>query len=83
MVNSKCITTHTIWEKTGIKETNIKIINTIKMQVHFCEKWDQASFDPNFKSMTLDEFAPMVKEYFLENHILYFKKRNKLLFRIL
>tara|TARA_B110001450_G_C17398608_1_gene390691 strand:+ start:58 stop:615 length:558 start_codon:yes stop_codon:yes gene_type:complete len=30
----------------------------------FCEKWDQASFDPNYKSMTLEDFAPMVKRIF-------------------
>ena len=32
--------------------------------VNFCEKWDQASFDPNYKSMTLEDFAPMVKRIF-------------------
>ena len=32
--------------------------------VDFCEKWDQASFDPNFKSMTLEDFTPMVKRIF-------------------
>ena len=32
--------------------------------VNFCEKWDQVSFDPNYKSMTLDDFAPMVKKIF-------------------
>ena len=32
--------------------------------VHFCEKWDQASFDPEFKSKPLDFFAPMVKRVF-------------------
>ena len=32
--------------------------------INFCEKWDQASFDPNYKSMTLEEFAPMVKRIF-------------------
>tara|TARA_B100000524_G_scaffold346880_1_gene247822 strand:+ start:857 stop:1411 length:555 start_codon:yes stop_codon:yes gene_type:complete len=31
--------------------------------VKFCE-WDQASFDPNYKSMKLEEFAPMVKRIF-------------------
>ena len=35
-----------------------------KDAVNFCEKWDQASFDPNFKSMTLEDFAPMVKKVF-------------------
>ena len=32
--------------------------------VKFCEKWDQASFDPDYKSMTLEDFAPMVKRIF-------------------
>ena len=32
--------------------------------VNFCEKWDQASFDPDFKNMTLEEFAPMIKKIF-------------------
>ena len=32
--------------------------------VYFCEKWDQASFDPNFKSKSLDEFSPMVERIF-------------------
>ena len=32
--------------------------------LNFCEKWDQASFDPSFKSMTLEDFAPMVKKVF-------------------
>ena len=32
--------------------------------IDFCEKWDQASFDPNYKSMTLEDFAPMVKRIF-------------------
>ncbi len=32
--------------------------------VDFCEKYDQSSFDPNYKSMTLKEFEPMVKRIF-------------------
>ena len=32
--------------------------------VEFCEKWDQASFDPDYKSMTLEDFAPMIKRIF-------------------
>ena len=35
-----------------------------KDTLSFCEKWDQSSFDPEYKSMTLDEFAPMVKKIF-------------------
>ena len=32
--------------------------------VDFCDKYDQSSFDPNYKSMSLEEFEPMVKKIF-------------------
>ena len=32
--------------------------------VDFCEKYDQSSFDPDYKSMTLKDFEPMVKKIF-------------------
>ena len=32
--------------------------------VDFCEKWDQASFDPDYKSLKLEDFAPIVKKIF-------------------
>ncbi|MDC2993598.1 HD domain-containing protein [Candidatus Pelagibacter sp.] len=32
--------------------------------VDFCEKYDQSSFDPKYKSMSLEEFEPMVKKIF-------------------
>ena len=32
--------------------------------VDFCENWDQKSFDPNFKSLSLQEFEPFVKKIF-------------------
>ncbi len=32
--------------------------------INFCENWDQKSFDPNFKSMTLKDFEPLVKKIF-------------------
>ena len=35
-----------------------------KDTVDFCEKWDQKSFDPNFKSKSLKEFEPFVKKIF-------------------
>lgn len=28
----------------------------------FCEKYDQPSFDPEFESMSLDDFVPMVRQ---------------------
>jgi predicted HD phosphohydrolase len=30
----------------------------------FCERWDQSSFDPDYDSMPLEFFAPMVREVF-------------------
>ena len=32
--------------------------------VNFCERWDQASFDTDYNSMSLEDFAPMVKRIF-------------------
>mmetsp|Transcript_12907 Transcript_12907/g.31034 ORF Transcript_12907/g.31034 Transcript_12907/m.31034 type:complete len:232 (-) Transcript_12907:170-865(-) len=32
--------------------------------VRFCEKWDQTSFDPDYKSEPLEFFEPMVKRIF-------------------
>ena len=30
----------------------------------FCERWDQASFDPDYDTLPLDFFAPLVEEVF-------------------
>jgi len=30
----------------------------------FCEKWDQSSFDPNYKSLALKDFEPYVRKIF-------------------
>lgn len=32
--------------------------------VEFCERWDQVSFDPNYKTQTLQHFEPLVRELF-------------------
>ena len=32
--------------------------------IDFCENYDQTSFDPNYKSMTLKDFEPMVRNIF-------------------
>ena len=32
--------------------------------INFCENWDQKSFDPNFKSLNLRSFEPLVKKIF-------------------
>jgi predicted HD phosphohydrolase len=31
---------------------------------HFCERWDQASFDPDYPSMPLTAFEPLVRKIF-------------------
>ena len=32
--------------------------------IDFCEKYDQCSFDPNYKSLPLEHFEPMVRRIF-------------------
>ena len=32
--------------------------------INFCQNWDQSSFNPNFKSLTLKDFEPYVKKIF-------------------
>tara|TARA_R110002096_G_scaffold377058_2_gene570949 strand:+ start:33166 stop:33783 length:618 start_codon:yes stop_codon:yes gene_type:complete len=33
----------------------------------FCELWDQNSFDPDYDTLTIDFFAPMVRQVFARN----------------
>ena len=39
-----------------------------KDTIDFCENWDQKSFDPNFKSLTLKDFNPYVRKIFSRKH---------------
>ncbi len=39
--------------------------------IDFCENYDQCSFDPNFKSMSLKEFEPLVKKIFARDPYYY------------
>ena len=32
--------------------------------INFCENWDQKSFDPNFKSLKIEDFEPLIKRIF-------------------
>ena len=50
----------------GDKKAREKYQNSEHYQatIDFCEKYDQASFDPNYKSMTLKDFEPMVRKIF-------------------
>jgi predicted HD phosphohydrolase len=45
--------------------------------LEFCDKYDQNSFDPHFKSMTLDDFEPMLKRVFAKpKHSIYLKQQQ-------
>ena len=39
--------------------------------IDFCETYDQCSFDPDYKSMTLDDFKPLVKKIFAKEPYYY------------
>ena len=39
--------------------------------IDFCEKYDQCSFDPNFKNMSLKDFEPLVKKIFSRDPYYY------------
>ena len=32
--------------------------------IKFCEMWDQSSFDPNYQSLTLEKFEPLIRKIF-------------------
>ncbi|HVR68074.1 MAG TPA: phosphohydrolase [Verrucomicrobiae bacterium] len=38
---------------------------------HFCEKWDQMSFDPDYDTMPLSDFEPMVHRLFAKKPFTY------------
>ena len=42
----------------------------------FCEKYDQNSFDPDYESLPLDFFIPMVERVLLNQNSLYIKIPN-------
>ena len=35
-----------------------------KAALNFCEKWDQTSFDPNFKNLKLKDLEPLIRNIF-------------------
>ena len=37
--------------------------------VDFCERWDQQSFDPDYPTLPLTRFEPMVRRVFAENRL--------------
>jgi len=49
--------------KDGDKE-DYDLLSNLEDTINFCYKRDQASFDPNYKTMPLEEFIPMVGRIF-------------------
>lgn len=39
--------------------------------VNFCERWDQNAFDPNYDTLPLDFFAPMVRRVLTKEPVFY------------
>jgi predicted HD phosphohydrolase len=44
--------------------TGTKPARTYQACVDFCERWDQASFDPDYQAEPLEIFEPMVARVF-------------------
>ena len=43
----------------GLVKSNLR-----SATIEFCENYDQNCFDPNYKSLPLDHFAPILKRVF-------------------
>jgi len=43
--------------------------------IKFCELWDQTSFDPNYKSLPLKRFEPIIKKIFSRKPYSHVKSR--------
>ena len=39
--------------------------------IKFCENYDQCSFDPNYESMSLEDFSPMIRRIFSKTPYYY------------
>ena len=50
---------------------NFKDHKYYRATIDFCENYDQCSFDPNFKSMSLKDFEPLVKKIFARDPYYY------------
>ena len=42
--------------------------------IDFCHKWDQTSFDPDYDTMPLEHFEPMVRRIFAREPFQYDRK---------
>ena len=39
-----------------------------KKAIEFTDEWDQAAFDPNYQTDTLESFEPLIKKFFAAPH---------------
>ena len=49
---------------TATHATSTAIIPWYQDAVDFCHRWDQAAFDPEYESLPLEFFEPMVRRLF-------------------
>lgn len=54
--------THYNWDENA--RDHFKDHPCYKSCADFCERWDQSSFDPDYKTETLEFFEPMVRQVF-------------------
>ena len=57
------------WEKIGLDKNSrdkYRDHSAFELTEMFCEKWDKVSFDPNFKSIPLTEFEPLIYQLFMK-----------------
>ena len=47
-----------------MRESAFGAIPCYQAAVDFCERWDQASFDPAYDTLPLEHFGPLVHEVF-------------------
>ena len=53
-----------IWREIRYQREKYKDHKYYQATIDFCENYDQGCFDPNYKSLPLEHFAPMVKRVF-------------------
>ena len=46
------------------KAKNAIVAHDLKKAIEFTDKWDQAAFDPEYKTDSLESFEPLIKKFF-------------------
>jgi predicted HD phosphohydrolase len=55
------------WDKLGLDKNSrdrYRDSPYFDAAAHFCAAWDQVSFDPDYDTLPLEAFEPMVREVF-------------------